>query len=90
MVFPQVTKKEAGSYRAVVSDKRGEDVSALELLDDGETLPCQQQTNIHYNNSHLLLHAFPLPQIFHQLQKRGNYFILFYEILCLQNSTTNL
>lgn len=34
---PQVTKKEAGSYRAVVSDGRGEDVSTLELLDDGET-----------------------------------------------------
>lgn len=42
MVFPQVTKKEAASYRAVVSDKRGEDVSTLELLDGGETLPCQQ------------------------------------------------
>lgn len=35
--FPQVTKKEAGSYRAVVSDRRGEDVSTLELLDNGET-----------------------------------------------------
>ncbi|XP_060906102.1 myomesin-3 [Labrus mixtus] len=31
---PQVTKKEAGSYRAVVSDGRGEDVSTLELLHD--------------------------------------------------------
>uniref|UniRef100_A0A669F8S2 Myomesin 3 n=1 Tax=Oreochromis niloticus TaxID=8128 RepID=A0A669F8S2_ORENI len=32
--FPrQVTKKEAGSYRAVVSDGRGEDVSTLDLLD---------------------------------------------------------
>ncbi|XP_008429299.1 myomesin-3 [Poecilia reticulata] len=30
----QVTKKEAGSYRAVVSDSRGEDVSTLELLDN--------------------------------------------------------
>lgn len=37
MFLSQVTKKEAGSYRAVVSDGRGEDVSALELLDDGET-----------------------------------------------------
>lgn len=36
MVFPQVTKKEAGSYKAVVSDGRGEDVSTLELMDDGE------------------------------------------------------
>ncbi|XP_065155076.1 myomesin-3 isoform X2 [Paramisgurnus dabryanus] len=31
---PQVTKKEAGVYRAVVSDSRGEDESRLELLDD--------------------------------------------------------
>ncbi|XP_036414255.1 myomesin-3 [Colossoma macropomum] len=30
---PQVTKKEAGVYRAVVSDSRGEDESILELLD---------------------------------------------------------
>ncbi|XP_030637314.1 myomesin-3 [Chanos chanos] len=30
---PQVTKKEAGVYRAVVSDSRGEDESTLELLD---------------------------------------------------------
>ncbi|XP_041844433.1 myomesin-3 [Melanotaenia boesemani] len=30
----QVTKKEAGLYKAVVSDKRGEDVSTLALLDD--------------------------------------------------------
>lgn len=36
MFLPQVTKKEAGSYRAVVSDGRGEDVSTLELLDEGE------------------------------------------------------
>lgn len=34
---PQVTKKDAGSYRAAVSDKRGEDVSTLQLLGDGET-----------------------------------------------------
>ncbi|XP_047454895.1 myomesin-3 [Mugil cephalus] len=34
LTIPQVTKKEVGSYRAVVSDKRGEDVSTLELLDD--------------------------------------------------------
>lgn len=34
---PQVTKKEAGSYRAVVSDGRGEDVSTLDLLDEGDT-----------------------------------------------------
>uniref|UniRef100_A0A3Q1HUN7 Myomesin 3 n=1 Tax=Anabas testudineus TaxID=64144 RepID=A0A3Q1HUN7_ANATE len=34
LAIPQVTKKEAGSYRAVVSDKRGEDVSILELVDD--------------------------------------------------------
>jgi len=39
IIFPQVTKKEAGSYRAVVSDGRGEDVSTLELLDDGEMRP---------------------------------------------------
>uniref|UniRef100_A0AAQ5YSJ1 Myomesin 3 n=1 Tax=Amphiprion ocellaris TaxID=80972 RepID=A0AAQ5YSJ1_AMPOC len=35
----KVTKKEVGSYRAVVSDGRGEDVSTLELLDEGETQP---------------------------------------------------
>lgn len=34
---PQVTKKDAGSYRAAVSDKRGEDVSTLQLLGDGES-----------------------------------------------------
>lgn len=34
LTIPQVTKKEAGSFRAVVSDGRGEDVSSLELLDD--------------------------------------------------------
>lgn len=33
----QVTEEDAGSYRAAVSDKRGEDVSALNLLGDGET-----------------------------------------------------
>ncbi|XP_017279234.1 myomesin-3 [Kryptolebias marmoratus] len=32
--IPQVTKREAGSYRAVVSDGRGQDVSTLELLND--------------------------------------------------------
>ncbi|XP_029306718.1 LOW QUALITY PROTEIN: myomesin-3 [Cottoperca gobio] len=34
LTIPQVTQKEAGTYRAVVSDGRGEDVSTLELLDD--------------------------------------------------------
>ncbi|KAM4600603.1 myomesin-3 [Polymixia lowei] len=34
LTVPQVTKKEAGSYKAVVSDGRGEDVSTLKLLDD--------------------------------------------------------
>uniref|UniRef100_A0A3Q2VCA7 Myomesin 3 n=1 Tax=Haplochromis burtoni TaxID=8153 RepID=A0A3Q2VCA7_HAPBU len=34
LTIPQVTKKEAGSYRAVVSDGRGEDVSTLDLLDE--------------------------------------------------------
>ncbi|XP_023271028.1 myomesin-3 [Seriola lalandi dorsalis] len=34
LTISQVTKKEAGSYRAVVSDKRGEDVSTLDLLDN--------------------------------------------------------
>lgn len=42
---PQVTKKEAGSYRAVVSDGRGEDVSTLDLLDEGDTW-FSSQTNI--------------------------------------------
>uniref|UniRef100_A0A8D2ZNG6 Myomesin 3 n=1 Tax=Scophthalmus maximus TaxID=52904 RepID=A0A8D2ZNG6_SCOMX len=32
--IPQVTKAVAGSYRAVVSDRRGEDISTLELLDN--------------------------------------------------------
>ncbi|KAK5861967.1 hypothetical protein PBY51_017402 [Eleginops maclovinus] len=34
LTIPQVIKTEAGSYRAVVTDGRGEDVSTLELLDD--------------------------------------------------------
>ncbi|XP_031709040.1 myomesin-3 [Anarrhichthys ocellatus] len=34
LTIPQVTKKEAGSFRAVVSDGRGEDVSTLVLLDN--------------------------------------------------------
>ncbi|XP_062255192.1 myomesin-3 [Platichthys flesus] len=34
LTIPQVTKEVAGSYRAAVSDKRGEDVSTLELLDN--------------------------------------------------------
>ncbi|KAM7421303.1 hypothetical protein PAMA_015448 [Pampus argenteus] len=34
LTIPQVTKKEAGTYRAVVSDRRGEDVSTLEMLDE--------------------------------------------------------
>lgn len=36
-VSPQVTEKDAGSFRCEVSDGRGEDVSTLELLGDGET-----------------------------------------------------
>ncbi|XP_053182875.1 myomesin-3 [Scomber japonicus] len=34
LTIQQVTKKEAGSYRAVVSDGRGEDVSTIELVDE--------------------------------------------------------
>ncbi|XP_037641548.1 myomesin-3 [Sebastes umbrosus] len=34
LTIQQVTKKDSGSYRAVVSDGRGEDVSTLELLGD--------------------------------------------------------
>ncbi|XP_055359313.1 myomesin-3 isoform X2 [Betta splendens] len=34
LTIPQLTKKETGSYRAVVSDKRGVDVSTLELQGD--------------------------------------------------------
>ncbi|KAM8735526.1 myomesin-3 [Acanthopagrus schlegelii] len=34
LTITQVTKKEAGSYRVVVSDRRGEDFSTLQLLDD--------------------------------------------------------
>lgn len=37
IIHPQVSQKDAGSYRAVVSDKRGEDVTTLNLLGDGET-----------------------------------------------------
>nr|XP_054596971.1 myomesin-3 isoform X2 [Nothobranchius furzeri] len=33
LAIPQVTKKEAGSYKAVVSDGRGEDISLLKLQD---------------------------------------------------------
>ncbi|XP_056142190.1 myomesin-3 [Lampris incognitus] len=33
LTIPQVTQKEAGLYKAVVADGRGEDVSTLELLD---------------------------------------------------------
>ncbi|KAM8871187.1 myomesin-3 isoform 2-T2 [Spinachia spinachia] len=33
LTIPQVTEKDAGSFRAAVSDGRGEDVSTLELLD---------------------------------------------------------
>ncbi|XP_070691358.1 myomesin-3 [Pempheris klunzingeri] len=40
--IPQVTKKEVGSYRAVVSDGRGEDVSTLELLGDERDKLLQQ------------------------------------------------
>lgn len=35
-ILPQVTQKEAGVYRAVVADSRGEDESILELVDSGE------------------------------------------------------
>lgn len=31
-----MTRREAGVYRVVVSDSRGEDESVMELLDDGE------------------------------------------------------
>jgi len=52
---PQVTKKEAGSFRAVVSDRRGEDVSALELLDDGETVwRCHRRPDVHKQQSPLV------------------------------------
>ncbi|XP_074539735.1 myomesin-3 [Halichoeres trimaculatus] len=34
LTVPQVTQKEAGLYKAVVSDGRGEDVSTLQLLSD--------------------------------------------------------
>ncbi|XP_056618512.1 myomesin-3 isoform X1 [Triplophysa dalaica] len=34
LIVPQVTRKEAGVYRVVVSDGRGEDESVMELLDD--------------------------------------------------------
>ncbi|XP_067093822.1 LOW QUALITY PROTEIN: myomesin-3 [Osmerus mordax] len=34
LTIPQVTKKEAGTFRAVVSDSRGQDVSTLEMLEE--------------------------------------------------------
>ncbi|XP_054638923.1 myomesin-3 isoform X2 [Dunckerocampus dactyliophorus] len=34
LTIPQIGKKEAGSYKVVVSDPRGEDVSTLALLDE--------------------------------------------------------
>ncbi|XP_034554592.1 myomesin-3 [Notolabrus celidotus] len=34
LTIPQVTKREGGSYKAVVSDGRGEDVSTLDMLND--------------------------------------------------------
>ncbi|XP_060717862.1 myomesin-3 [Tachysurus vachellii] len=43
---PQVTKKEAGVYRAVVADARGEDESVLELTDkEFEQLMCRLSRN---------------------------------------------
>lgn len=38
-----MTKKEAGVYRAVVADSRGEDESILELADNGEKLKIPPQ-----------------------------------------------
>lgn len=35
-IVTQVTKKEAGVYRAMVCDGRGEDESILEFVDSGE------------------------------------------------------
>ncbi|XP_023820335.1 myomesin-3 [Oryzias latipes] len=46
LTVPQVTQKEAGSYRAVVCDGRGEDVSTLELL-DAEYCKLLQQLSKH-------------------------------------------
>ncbi|XP_016303362.1 myomesin-3 [Sinocyclocheilus anshuiensis] len=46
---PQVTRKELGVYRAVVSDSRGEDESVLELIDDGENMThyyCHYMSNV--------------------------------------------
>lgn len=37
-IVTQVTKKEAGVYRAIVADGRGEDESILEFTDNGEKL----------------------------------------------------
>lgn len=38
VIIAQVTRKELGVYRAVVSDSRGEDDSVLKLIDDGENI----------------------------------------------------
>lgn len=60
LAFPQVTKKEAGSYRAVVSDGRGEDVSTLELLGDGETSVVYRVAIIHLSHYVSLISYPPL------------------------------
>ena len=44
-----MTRKEAGTFRAEVSDSRGQDVSTLELLEEGEK-------NTHPHNTHTLTH----------------------------------
>lgn len=40
--IPQVTPEETGTYRAVVSDKRGEDQSNLQILDDEYDMVLQE------------------------------------------------
>lgn len=39
----QISKDVSGSYRAVVTDKRGEDVSTLQLLGGGEADICDRK-----------------------------------------------
>lgn len=77
MSFRQVTKKEMGSYRAVVSDGRGEDVSTLEFMDDGEQVSAN-------NNPHLLQISN------HDGGEAINVFFPLYLIMCPQHSASYL
>lgn len=93
MVPPQVTKKETGSYKAVVSDGRGEDVSTLNLRDNGETRPCHQQTSLHKQSSPFVpvcISAGTFPSIMEVSRLMSFSFPPSYLITCPQYSATYL